>query len=142
MRSPIRGSCHCGNVRFELTWPGDAAVIPARRCGCTFCQKHGGVWTSNPAGSLTVRIARPALVSRYEFGTSTAHFLVCSHCGVVPLVTSRIDERLFAVVNVNTFDGADAARVQIAPANFEGEDVGDRLARRQRNWIPDVRIEE
>lgn len=142
MRAAIRGSCHCGNVRFELAWPGDAMTIPARRCGCTFCQKHGGVWTSNPAGVLTVRIARPAQVSRYQFGTGTAEFRVCSSCGAVPLVTSIIDGRVYAVVNINTFDGVDPARLAIAPASFDGEEVGDRLARRAHNWIPDVRIEE
>jgi len=128
-------------VRFELAWPGDASTIAARRCGCTFCQKHGGVWTANPAGALTVRIARPAQVSRYEFGTGTAEFMVCSSCGAVPLVTSTIDGRVYAVVNVNTFDGVDSARLTIAPASFDGEKVEDRLARRARHWIPDVRIE-
>jgi hypothetical protein len=138
----IRGSCHCGNVRFELAWPGDATAIPGRRCGCTFCRKHGGVWTSNPAAALVVRIERPAQVSRYAFGTATAQFVVCANCGAVPLVTSRIDDRVHAVVNVNTFDGIEPARISISPASFDGEEVGDRLARRKRNWIPDVRMEE
>jgi hypothetical protein len=138
----IPGSCHCGNIRFDLEWPGEATHIAARRCGCTFCQKHGGVWTSNPAGSLTVRIARSAQVSRYEFGTATAQFVVCASCGAVPLVTSDIEGRLYAVVNVNTFDGVEPASLSIAPASFDGEEVGDRLARRKRNWIADVRIEE
>jgi hypothetical protein len=137
----IRGSCHCANVSYELTWPDDASTIRARRCGCTFCSKHGGVWTSNPAGTLAVRLARPAELSRYEFGTATAEFLVCARCGAVPLVTSRIGERLYAVVNVNTFDGVDPARIEIAAASFDGEDVDDRLARRQRNWIPEVTME-
>jgi hypothetical protein len=142
VHSRLQGSCHCGNVRFELAWPGDAATIPARRCDCTFCRKHGGVWTSHPAGALSVRIAHPAQVSRYEFGTGTAAFLVCADCGAVPLVTSQIGPRLHAVVNVNTFDGVDPARITIAPASFAGEEVGDRVARRARHWIPDVRIEE
>jgi hypothetical protein len=129
-------------VSYELTWPDDATKIRARRCGCTFCLKHGGVWTSNPAGALSVRIARPAEVSRYKFGTGTAEFMVCASCGVVPLVTSRIGDRSYAVVNVNTFDAVDAARLDIQPASFDGEDVGDRLARRQRHWIPDVEIHE
>ena len=140
--SKIRGSCHCANVSYELTWPDDASKIRARRCGCTFCVKHGGVWTSNPAGSLAVRIERPKDVSRYEFGTGTAEFLVCARCGAVPLVMSRISGRDYAVVNINTFDGVDAARIEIAPASFDGEEVGDRLARRQRNWIPDVVVGE
>ena len=138
----VSGSCHCRNITFELAWPDDAAVIPARRCGCTFCVKHGGIWTSNRACVLEVRIGRPAEVSRYEFGTHTAAFVVCGRCGAVPFVTSAIEGRTYAVVNVNTFDGWDAARIEVAPANFAAEEVGDRLARRQRNWIPDVRIEE
>jgi hypothetical protein len=140
--SKLRGSCHCGNITFDLAWPGDAGTISARRCGCTFCTKHGGVWTSHPAGALSVRLADPAQVSRYGFGTETAQFFVCARCGAVPLVISRIEGRDHAVVNVNSFDGVDAARIQVAPASFDGEDVTGRLARRQRYWIGDVRIEE
>ena len=54
----IHGSCHCANLTFELTWEPDPAEIPARACDCTFCRKHGGVWTSNPAASLEVFVAR------------------------------------------------------------------------------------
>ena len=37
--------------RVSLTWDPDPKEIPARACDCTFCQKHGGVWTSNPRGA-------------------------------------------------------------------------------------------
>lgn len=141
-QSQLAGSCHCRNISFEIDWPGDADVISARRCGCTFCTKHGGVWTSHPAGALRVRIADPDGISRYEFGTETATFLICARCGAVPLVTSRIADRDYAVINVNSFDGVDAARIRIAPASFDGEGVSDRLARRQRHWIGDVHIVE
>jgi hypothetical protein len=141
MSESIKGSCHCGNISFALAWPGDASAIAARRCDCTFCQKHGGVWTSNPTGALRVRIADASGISRYEFGTGTAQFLVCARCGAVPLVISRIAGRDYAVVNVNTFDGVDAERIEIATASFAGEESGERLARRQRNWIGDVQIE-
>jgi hypothetical protein len=129
-------------VNYSLTWPGDLARISARRCGCTFCTKHGGIWTSNPAGALAVNVVRSAQVSRYAFETGTAEFLVCARCGVPPLVTSRIEGRLYAVVNVNTFDDIDPGSIEISRASFEGEAVDDRLARRQRGWIPDVTIEE
>jgi hypothetical protein len=136
----IRGSCHCGNIRFTLNWRPEPAQIPARACGCTFCQKHGGVWTSCPEGALQVSIADQALVGLYRFGTGSADFHVCGRCGVVPLVTSAIAGRLYAVVSVNAFEGIDPALLQHAPASFEGEDESTRLARRARNWIADVRF--
>jgi hypothetical protein len=138
----IYGSCHCGNISFELTWEPDPSEIPARACGCSFCAKHGGVWTSNPAGSLRVNVAEPSLVSRYSFGTRTALFHICARCGVVPVVTSLIDAHLYAVVSVNAFDNVDQSLLRRAPAAFEGESVGSRLARRKRNWIADVQYVE
>lgn len=134
----IHGRCHCGNISFSLTWEPDPAEIPARACSCSFCTRHGGVWTSNPRGALRVVVGNPALVSRYAFGTRTAEFHVCARCGVVPVVTSLIDGRLYAVVNVNAFEGVDQSLLRRAPASFDGEDEATRLARRQRNWIGDV----
>ncbi len=137
----IHGRCHCGNIRFELDWNPDPTEIPARACDCTFCTKHGGVWTSYPAGRLRVTTRRPPRVSTYAFGTKTAEFHVCADCGVVPVVTSRINERLYAVVNVNAFEGLDSGLLHRMPASFDGEDESARLERRTRRWIADVRIE-
>jgi hypothetical protein len=134
----IHGNCHCGNVRYTLAWEPDPTEIPARACGCTFCTRHGAVWTSKADGALRVTIADPTRVSRYAFGTKTAEFLICSRCGIVPLVTSRLGGRDYAVINVNTFDGIDAAMLRRAPASFDGETESERLARRKRNWIGDV----
>lgn len=136
----IKGKCHCGNIAFELEWEGDSPEIPARACGCSFCVKHGGVWTSNPRSRLVVTIRNPALVSMYAFGTKTATFHVCSQCGAVPLVTSEIANQLYAVVNVNVIENVDQALFRRATASFEGEDIESRLARRKRNWIGNVRI--
>ena len=134
----INGRCHCGNIRFSLRWEPEPAQIPARACTCSFCTKHGGVWTSCPTGSLKVTVAEPSLVSKYAFGTKTADFHVCSRCGVVPVVTSRIGGRIYAVVSVNAFEGVDAALLSRASASFDGEGLDNRLSRRQRNWISDV----
>jgi len=104
----INGKCHCGNIAFSLT------------------------------GALKVSVKEPALVSRYAFGTKSADFHICTRCGIVPVVTSRIDGRLYAVVSVNAFEGVDPSRLRRAPANFDGEGEDSRLARRKRNWIGNV----
>lgn len=138
----IAGSCHCRNICFTLAWDPDPAEIVARACTCSFCTRHGGVWTSCPTGSLEVTVREPSLVSRYAFGTRTAEFHVCSRCGVVPVVTSRIEGRLYAVVSVRAFENVEAGLLRHAPASFDGESEAVRLKRRQRNWIADVRYVE
>jgi len=134
----IRGRCHCGNISFRLDWDPDPVEIPARSCDCTFCVKHGGTWTSYPAGRLEVAIEDPALVSRYEFGTKTATFHVCARCGIVPVVTSDLDGRTYAVVSVKAFENVDPSMLRPGPVSFDGEGVESRLARRKRNWIAEV----
>jgi hypothetical protein len=134
----IHGKCHCGNISFSLTWEPDPAEIPVRACTCSFCTKHGGVWTSNPSSALEVVVKDPSLVSKYAFGTQTAEFHTCARCGIVPIVTSRIDNQLYAVVNVNAFDDVDQSLFRRASASFDGEAAGSRLARRKRNWIANV----
>ncbi|TAK72766.1 MAG: hypothetical protein EPO19_00755 [Betaproteobacteria bacterium] len=134
----IHGKCHCGNISFSLIWEPDPAEIPARACTCSFCTKHGGVWTSNPSGALEVVVKHPALVSKYAFGTRTCEFHICARCGIVPVVTSRIDHHLYAGVSVNAFENVDHSLLRRASANFDGEGKEARLARRKRNWIANV----
>src|SRR4029450_1481316 len=136
----INGACHCGNISFALDWEPSPSEIPARACGCSFCTKHGGVWTSAPGGALKVTVKEPELVSRYAFGTRTAEFHVCSRCGVVPVVTSEIEGRVDAGVNVNASTGTAAPLLRPSPANFDGEGPDSRLARRARNWIGNVQF--
>jgi hypothetical protein len=138
----ITGSCHCGNITFKLRWEPEPQQIPARACTCTFCTKHGSVWTSCPTGSLAVSIRTSSSAFRYSFGTGTAEFHVCSACGVVPVVTSTIGGKLYAVVNVNTFENVAPTLLRRTSATFDAEDEATRLARRARNWIPSVVLTE
>jgi len=136
----IEGKCHCGNITYVLRWPGAGTDIPVRACSCTFCTKHGGVYTSHGDAELAAVIRDEGLVSRYRFGTETAEFYLCSRCGVVPFVTSTIEDNLYAVVNVNSFEGIDPANFSQAVTDFDGETTDSRLDRRKRNWIPTVTV--
>ena len=136
----IEGSCHCGNISYRLDWPGDRTGIAVRACGCTFCTRHGGAWTSHRDAELVATVRDESAVSEYRFGTETADFCVCARCGVVPFVVSMIENHQYAVVNVNTFEGIDPASLIRTATNFDGEDTGSRLERRKRNWIPRVHI--
>ena len=139
---PIDSGCHCGNITLKIAWPASAAEIHKRRCGCSFCRKHGGVWTSHRGARLTVSVGDPKTLTKYRFGTATADFYVCSRCGIVPIVVCEIDNANFAVVNVNAFEPNDAVTFTESATDFDGEDTGSRLERRKRNWIPNVSINE
>lgn len=138
--SGVTAACHCGNIRLDIQWPGPVADIKVRNCGCTFCQKHGGAWTSHPDASLDIAVRDPSLLNRYRFGTKTADFLLCRNCGVVPVVVSEIDDQLYAVVNVNAFTHVDTDSLERSATDFDGEETGSRLARRKKNWIGRVTI--
>ncbi|WP_109124039.1 hypothetical protein [Dyella sp. C11] len=138
----LHGQCHCGNIAYTLDWSPDPTEIPARACDCSFCTKHGAVWTSVPDGDLRVAIHDASMATRYAFGTRTADFHVCSACGGVPLVTCTVDDHLYAVVNVNTLDNVDASLLHHRSASFSEEDVSSKLARRQANWIAHVTFVE
>ncbi len=97
-------------------------------------------------GNISFSLAwepEPAQIPARACGCSfcLAEFHICARCGVVPVVTSTLDGRVYAVVSVNAFEGIDPARIRRAPADFEGEATEARLARRKRNWIPDVVFE-
>ena len=134
----ISGGCRCGNISFVLTLEPAPAELPARACSCSFCTTHDGVWTSHPSGVLKVNLREPERVSIHTFATGTAQFHICGACGAVPVVTSRIDGRLYAVVNVNAFGDIGSVALRSGSANFDGESEEARLARRRRNWIADV----
>lgn len=132
------GSCHCGNLTYVLEWP-EGEEMPFRRCSCSFCTRHGALFTSHPRAALAGQVREATTLSRYTFATRTAEFFVCSRCGVAPWATSVIDGKTYAVVNANTFDvppGADATPLK----SYEGEAVEERLARRKRSWIALVEI--
>ncbi len=137
----IKGACHCGAIQFLLGWPKSVGEMKARACGCTFCQKHGGVWTSDTKASLSIEIVDSALVSVYKFGTESASFYVCARCGVTPFVLSEIGGITYSVVNVNALADLGELTLSKSSSSFEAEDLDARLERRQRNWISSVQFQ-
>jgi len=87
---------------------------------------------------LTVSVEDRTRVSKYAFGTKTAEFHVCTGCGVVPVVTSRIDGCLYAVVSVNAFENLEPALLRRAPATFEGVNEQARLSPKRWSIEPSI----
>jgi hypothetical protein len=76
-------------------------------------------------------------VSRYQFGTGTAEFFICTACGVVPAVTWESEAgKLFGVVRAQCLEERDNLLANEVKTVYEEETLDDRLGRRSRNWTP------
>lgn len=134
----IEGRCHCGNIHYELAWPADAFPITLRECSCSFCQKHGGNYTSHPKSKLVVHVKAKEKLSRYQFGHKTADFMLCGTCGVLMFAICPMDGNEYAVINANNFENLAPEDLIQSVTNFDLETIDVRLARRKENWTPDV----
>jgi len=136
------GQCHCGNIHFIFETKNDVPALNLRQCDCHFCQKHASRYTSDPNGTLIVTISNKRTINRYNFGHKTANFIICQTCGVMPLVTSNIEENIYAVLNVNCLDKVNELGDCKHIAYYDTEVKNDRLSRRKKNWISKVIITE
>lgn len=136
----FEGGCHCGGVRFVYRTALPTERWPVRRCTCSFCVRLGARYTSAADATLQVAVQDPSVAADYEFGTKTAKFFRCNRCGVMLFARSRIDGSDYAVLNVNTLDDSESLPLAVQDMDFDGEEPGDRLRRRRRNWIADVTI--
>lgn len=138
MAKPIshRGRCHCGNLRVAFESAVPPAELFVRRCACSFCRRHGGVYVSDPAGGVRISVEDPAKLTRYRFGHKTADFLICGDCGVFVCVVMADDGARCAVVNVNTFEQTEGFVPKDAAFDYDAESETDRMARRRARWTP------
>lgn len=132
----LRGGCHCGAVRVELRTSLDPHVLPLRACQCSFCRKHAGVTTSDPAGRLVIEVARPEQLQRYRFALGITDFLLCRSCGVYLAATMQADGKLLGVLNVNVLDEHEPFARTPVPMEYGSETVQDREGRRGKAWMP------
>ena len=136
--NPYQGGCHCTKIRYTLDWP-DAGALPARRCTCSYCTRFNGTWTSHPEASLELKYRTPD-GAFYRFGTKTADFIFCRSCGVTVAVVCTLEDRVFAVVNINTLDADQGIEFETGDSDFDGETVENRLDRRKTRWIGNVSL--
>ncbi len=136
MSQVFHGGCHCGALRVELRTALDPHVLPLRACQCSFCRKHAGVTTSDPAGLLVIEVARPEQLQRYRFALGITDFLLCRSCGVYVAAIMEADGKLLGVLNVNVLDDRQPFARPPVRMEYGSETVQDREGRRGKVWMP------
>src|SRR5215475_606073 len=72
----IKGSCHCGDTRFEI----ESAPEKLTRCTCTFCAKRGALWAYYTPAEFRLAAA-PAKDAVYLWRSRTVKHHFCTACG-------------------------------------------------------------
>jgi hypothetical protein len=73
-----RGSCHCGNVKYDVEVDLSGPVMA---CNCSMCGRTGSLMTFVPEDKFHLLSGEDSLTD-YQFNTKRIHHLFCSHCGV------------------------------------------------------------
>lgn len=99
METTYQGSCHCGNVKFEVT----ADIDHLRICDCSLCHKRGAL-NFRVEDSQLKRITPLEEMTLYQWHTKTARDYFCPTCGILPYRRPRTAPDLWTV-NVRRLEG-------------------------------------
>ena len=111
------GSCHCGNVRFEVT----TALENVISCNCSICSRTGYLLNFVPVEQFTL-LAGDDQVTDYQFKSKRIHHLFCKTCGVRSFGRGQgSGGKPVAFVNVRCLDGVDLDALEIK--KFDGRSL-------------------
>jgi hypothetical protein len=109
-----RGSCHCGQVAFEV----EGEIKNVISCNCSICQRKGSLLWFVPRESLTLLTPEDA-ASVYKFNKHLISHRFCPNCGIHPYADGSDPKgRAMAAVNIRCLEGIDLASIPVTP--FDG----------------------
>lgn len=79
MSNTLKGNCHCGSVKFEVTL--HSPLEKGLRCNCSLCKRKGALMYAVPKSDLTVIEGKDKL-SLYQWGSNRARHYFCQTCGI------------------------------------------------------------
>jgi hypothetical protein len=71
------GSCHCGDVKFEVT--GDMSSVIS--CNCSICSRTGALLAFVPIAQFKLLKGEDAQ-GDYQFNKHVIHHWFCKRCGI------------------------------------------------------------
>jgi hypothetical protein len=109
-----RGSCHCGQVTFEVKMD---LALPVVTCNCSICQRTGTMLSFVPASSFSLLGGEESLTD-YQFGRKNIHHTFCSRCGVKSFARGTgQDGKPIVAVNVRCLEDIDLDKVEVRRFN-------------------------
>ncbi len=109
-RVTASGGCHCGAVRFEVSFENPPELLD---CNCSVCSKTGFLHLIVSKADFTLLQGEEALTD-YRFNSGTARHLFCKHCGIKSFYVPRSHPDGYSV-NWRALDGVESITPVIHP---------------------------
>lgn len=110
----LKGSCHCGAVRFQVRLTD--GLYTARRCNCSYCRMRGAIAVSAALENIEITSGEE-LLTLYQFNTKQAKHYFCSKCGIYTHHQRRSNPEQYGI-NVACLEG-------VSPFDFDEVPVND-----------------
>jgi hypothetical protein len=108
------GSCHCGNVKFEVAGTIDRALA----CNCSMCQRKGSLLWFVPRDNLHV-LTPDENAGTYTFNRHVIKHRFCRTCGIHPY-GEGVDPKgnPMAAINIRCLENVDIDTIPVT--SFDG----------------------
>jgi len=124
-----RGSCHCGDVRFEVV----ADATSGSRCNCSICTKisQTGAIVKPEAFAL---LTDESKLGSYEWGGRTAQRYFCKQCGIHCFARGHLAQLGgdYVSFNLNCLDDIDPREVSVI--HWDGRHNNWEAGPRKEPW--------
>ena len=107
------GSCHCGQVAFEVEGEIDSALS----CNCSMCSRKGSLLWFAPREQFQL-LTPEENAATYEFNKHVIKHRFCKNCGMHPYAEG-VDPKgkRIAAVNLRCLEDFDLASVRVQEFN-------------------------
>ena len=103
------GSCHCGNVKFEVT--GNMTDVIS--CNCSMCSRTGALLAFVPAAQFKLLEGHDAQ-GVYKFNKHVIDHLFCKNCGIRSFAKGiGAGGAEMRAINVRCLEGVDLDTVKL-----------------------------
>jgi hypothetical protein len=110
-----KGSCHCGQVQFEVITDLTKAML----CNCSICTKKGALHHRVPPERFKL-ISGQDVLALYQFDSRVAKHWFCKVCGIHPFTNPLAAPEMFSI-NVHCLDDCDDEKSKIEIKAFDGK---------------------
>jgi hypothetical protein len=108
------GSCHCGNVKYEV----DLALESAISCNCSICSRSGTLLTFTSPEHFNLLQGEESLQD-YKFNKHVINHVFCKGCGIKSFAHGVGPKGPMVAINVRCLEDVDLGTITIN--QFDGK---------------------